>query len=75
MQDTVEHYVLTLDPRCPEVFGFITAHNLVLEVHLNRTRFWVPLGSVYTEFALRFGDCCPRVDPALDLTTGLPKIK
>jgi hypothetical protein len=62
MSATVEHYILTLDPRCPEVFEFIMDNKFTMEVHLNRTRFWVPLGSVYTEFALRFGDCCPRVE-------------
>jgi len=56
------HYVLTLDPRAPEVFQFITEHNLTLEVHLNRTLFWVPQqGSAATEFALRFLDSCPEI--------------
>jgi hypothetical protein len=56
------HYILTLDPRAPEVFRFITDHCLTLEVHLNRTLFWVPQeGSVATEFALRFLDSCPEV--------------
>jgi len=27
---------------------------------------------VYTEFCLRFADCCYPVDPYLDLATGLP---
>jgi hypothetical protein len=66
-----EHYILTRDPRCASVFDFIKHHGLRCEVHLNRTRFWVPEGSVYTEFALRFSDCCPLVDPHRDLATGL----
>lgn len=64
-------YVLNLDPRAGEVFDFIAQHKLRCSVHLNRTRFWVPEGSVFTEFALRFTDCCPLVDPTLDLATGL----
>ena len=70
---TRQYYILTLDPRASEVFCFIRDHNLSCEVHLNRTRLWVPEGSVLTEFLLRFSDCCPYVDPDLDLTTGHPK--
>ena len=68
-----EYYVLTLDPNFSSVLRWITDHKLVTEVHLNRTRFFVPNGLVYTEFQLRFGHCCPRVDPSLDTATGLPK--
>jgi hypothetical protein len=57
-----QHYILTLDPRCREVFAFIQQHNLTRDVHLNRTRFWIPdSGPITTEFALRFLDCCPEV--------------
>ena len=68
-----QYYILTLDPRAGEVFDFIREHAFTLEVHLNRTRFWVPEGSVLTEFLLRFGDCCPYVDESVDLITGLPR--
>jgi hypothetical protein len=68
-----QYYILTLDPRASEVFCFIRDHALALEVHLNRTRFWVPEGSVLTEFLLRFADCCPYVDESVDLITGLPR--
>jgi len=67
-----QYYILTLDPRASEVFQFILHHKLKLDVHINRTRFWVPEGSVLTEFILRFSDCCPPVDPDLDLATGRP---
>jgi len=43
-----------------------------VEVHLNRSRFWVPNSSLLTEFLLRFADCCVEVDATLDLATGLP---
>jgi hypothetical protein len=65
------YYILNLDPRALEVFDFIKHHTLRVEVHLNRTRFWVPEGSVLTEFLLRFSACCTHVDPSLDLATGL----
>jgi hypothetical protein len=68
-----QYYILTLDPRAAEVFNFIRDHNLTLEVHLNRTRFWIPEdSSVLTEFVLRFSDCCPYVDTSADMATGLP---
>ena len=57
-----QYYVLNQDPRSAEVFAFISQHKLQVEIHANRTRFWVPIEtSVYTEFALRFTDCCPEV--------------
>jgi hypothetical protein len=70
---TRQYYILTLDPRASEVINFILYHKLTVEVHLNRTRFWIAEDtSVLTEFLLRFSDCCPYVDPSLDLTTGRP---
>ena len=65
------YYILTLDPRRSEVFSFIYYHKLRFEVHLNRTRFWVPEGSVLTELVIRFGDCCHYVDETVDLSTGM----
>ena len=59
-----QHYILTLDPRAGEVFHWIGQHreSIRLDVHLNRTRFWLDDDSaLYTEFALRFADCCPPV--------------
>jgi len=68
-----QYYILTLDPRCGEVINFVLHHKLTVEVHLNRTRFWIPEDtSVLTEFLLRFGDCCPHVDASADLATGRP---
>ena len=66
-----QYYILTLDPRAGEVFRFIMDHKLRVEVHLNRTRFWIEEeSSVLTEFILRFSDCCPYVDESTDLITG-----
>ena len=69
---TRQYYVLNQDPRSAEVFAFISQHKLAVEVHANRTRFWVPTGSsIYTEFALRFHDTCPEVLESPDnYTTG-----
>jgi hypothetical protein len=66
------YYIFNRDPRATELFDFIRDHRLAVEVHLNRTRFWVPEGTVLTEFLLRFGECAHHVDPTLDLATGLP---
>jgi len=64
------YYVLNSNPCLEDIFEFIKHHNLTLEVHLNRTRFWVPNGTVLTEFLLRFSEQCTQVDESLDLTTG-----
>ena len=66
-----QYYVLNSSPQLKTVFEFIQRHTLEHQVHLHRTRFWVPTDSpAYTEFALRLADHCPSVDPTLDLLTG-----
>jgi hypothetical protein len=67
---TRHYYVLNQDPRTREVFEFICDHKLAVEVHLNRTRFWVPEGVVLTEFLLRYSECVHLVDESVDLATG-----
>lgn len=68
-----QYYILNMDPRAIEVFEFIKAHKLTVEVHLNRTRFWIEEDtSVLTEFLLRFAESCPYVDASADLATGRP---
>ena len=57
-----EYYILTQDSNIRDVFEFIKHHNLACEVHLNRTRFWVPEGTVNTIFQLQFADCCSIVE-------------
>ena len=66
------YYILNLDPRSREVFEFIRHHQLKVEVHLMRTRFWIPEGAVLTELLLRFSECVHHVDDSLDLITGRP---
>lgn len=46
--------VFSRDPNLVTVLEFIRQHELRHEVHLNRTRFWIPEGPVLTEFYLRF---------------------
>jgi hypothetical protein len=72
MNDAVEHYVLTMHPHAREVLIWVFDNNLPLEVHLNRTRFWVPRdSSLNTYFHLWLADYCGTVDPSADLATGL----
>jgi hypothetical protein len=70
----VEYYILTMHPNAKEVFTWIFDNNLEMEVHLNRTRFWVPTdSSLNTYFQLWLAEYCGRVEAGLDLATGLPK--
>ena len=46
--------VFSSDPNLELALLFIEQHNLAHEVHLNRTRFWIPEGAILTEFYLRF---------------------
>ena len=46
--------VFSRDPNLERALEFIEQHGLKHEIHLNRTRFWVPEGAVLTEFYLRF---------------------
>lgn len=64
------YYILTLDPNMGTVIRWVLANQLEYEPHLRRTRFWIPDGPVYTEFLLRFAECCTRVDDTVDLATG-----
>ena len=74
IDNATEYYILTLHPHAKEVLIWVFDNNLKLEVHLNRTRFWVPNdSSLNTYFQLWLKDYCGWVDPKLDLATGLPK--
>ena len=65
MPDSKQYAVLNSSADAVTVLAWIAHHNLLYEVHLNRTRFWVPLGTpLYTDFALRFAEFCfPVQDP------------
>jgi hypothetical protein len=67
-----EYYVLTMHPDARQVFEWIWANHLQYEIHLNRTRFWVPIdSSLNTHFQLWFSESCGTVDPHVDMATGL----
>jgi hypothetical protein len=56
-----EYYILTLDPNLAPVCRWIDLNRLAYEVHLNRTRFWVPEGSIMDEFLLLWAASCSPV--------------
>jgi hypothetical protein len=48
-----QYYVLNSSPILLQVFDFIRLHELDHEVHLNRTRFWIPhSGSAYASLII-----------------------
>ena len=57
-----QYYILTRDPQFLDVGKWIADNNIKYELHLNRTRFWVPTGPITTEFLLKFIHCCPTVE-------------
>lgn len=65
-----QYCVFTQDPKCKEIFNWISNNSLRVEIHLNRTRFWIPEGPVLTEFLLRYSPSCPEVEPDEDLQLG-----
>jgi len=70
---STEYYILTLHPMAKEVLEWVWDNALEYEVHLNRTRFWVPTdSSLNTYFQLWLKDSCGQVEEGLDLATGLP---
>ena len=74
MTDHTEFYCQTQHPRYLEVLEWLQAHDVRPEIHLNRMRFKIPDRTpLYTEFALRFAQCCPLVPPGEDYATGQPK--
>ena len=61
--------LLNQDPKLKDLIEFIQQHELEHEIHLNRTRFWIPEGPVLTEFLLRF-DTYHIVSDLQDPVTG-----
>lgn len=67
-----QYAVLNSSAHCVTVLEWIEHHNILYEIHLNRTRFWVPTnGPLYTEFVLRFADICFTVLPDPELVPGV----
>ena len=69
MSTPIQFAVLTQDPHFARTLAFIKQHSLHNEIHLNRTRFWIPPGAILTEFLLRF-EHVNIVSPEEDLATG-----
>ena len=68
-----EYYVLTMHPHAKEVLNWVFDNALKYEVHLNRTRFWVPIdSSLNTYFQLWLAESCGWVDPTLAVTPAQP---
>ena len=53
-----QYAVHTQDPNFIDVARWIDKNKIRYEQHLNRTRFWVPIGILLTEFIIRWGDTC-----------------
>lgn len=53
--------VLTREPNYVPVMNWLIAHGVRYELHLNRTRFWIADGPLWTEFCLRWAHCCQPV--------------
>jgi hypothetical protein len=58
-----------MNPMSKPVLTWIFHNRIQFEVHLNRTRFWVP-EDLYTEFYLWYSESCSPVDDTLDLVSG-----
>jgi hypothetical protein len=69
MSTPIQFAVLTQDPAFARTLAFIKQHSLHNEIHINRTRFWIPPGPVLTEFYLRF-ETYQLVSDLEDLATG-----
>ena len=69
----VQYYVLTQNTRFKDILSWLDTHGCWYEVHLNRTRFRLEQGRLYTEFMLLYSEHIRLVDDTLDLATGLPR--
>ena len=50
----IQYCVYTSHPDFKQVFEYISTNNILYEVHLNRTRFWIERKSkTHTEFLLK----------------------
>ena len=68
-----QYYILSQQNKFKEVVEWLDTQGCWYEVHLNRTRFTIEQGHLLTEFMLLYSEHIGRVDPTLDLLTGLPQ--
>lgn len=66
----MNHYaILTRSNAFGLVINYIKENDLKFEVHLNRTRFWVP-DTLHESFLTKFGSVVNPVHPNENLITG-----
>jgi hypothetical protein len=68
-----QYCIYTQHPEFKDVVLWVQSKELRHELHLNRTRFWIPLGIVHTEFMLRWYHCCSLVVDNEDYVLGTPR--
>ena len=56
-----EYAIYTLDPQFVSCLTWVEQHDLVYEIHMNRTRFHIIEGPLLTEFLLRWGHCAELI--------------
>jgi len=56
-----QYCVYSANENFKDVVLWVQERGLEYEVHLNRTRFWVPKGPMATEFFLRWYHCTSEV--------------
>jgi hypothetical protein len=67
--------VFSRSPDFADILAWVQARGFKYEVHLNRTRFWVPDGALHTEFVLRWYHAVNKVADSEDLATGWSNIR
>ena len=60
----------TQDSQFREVVKWVIARGYEMDMHINRTRFWIPAGREHVEFILRWGAVCTNVDHETDHAVG-----
>jgi hypothetical protein len=65
-----QYCVYTVCEKFDDVCKYISENKLAYEIHLNRTRFWIP-ESLHTEFLKQWGHVCKYVHPDEDVVTGM----
>jgi hypothetical protein len=65
-----QYCVFTGSPDFADILAWLHANTIRYQVHLNRTRFWVPEGRLHTEFVLRWYQSVSHVVDNEDLATG-----
>jgi hypothetical protein len=57
-----QYCIYNRDDKFLEVAEWVSNKKIKCELHLNRTRFWVPEGIIMTEFLLKYSEICPKVN-------------